>query len=58
MNLMSKNVYIDKLDDFVNKYNNTAHRTVKMKPIDVKDNAYVDSIEVNDKGPKFKLEIM
>ena len=58
MTAISKNVYLDVFDDFVNKYNNTAHRTVKMKPIDVKDNAYVDSIEVNDKGPKFKLEIM
>ena len=58
MAAISKNVYLDVFDYFVNKYNNTAHRTVKMKPIDVKDNAYVDSIEVNDKDPKFKLEII
>ena len=36
MTSISKNVYIDKLDDIVNKYNNTHHRTIKMKPIDVK----------------------
>ena len=36
MTLVSKNVYIDKLDDIVNKYNNTYHNTIKMKPIDVK----------------------
>ena len=38
MTSISKNVYIDKLDDIVNEYNNTYHRTIKMKPIDVKDN--------------------
>ena len=37
-----KNVYINKLDDIVNGYNNTYHRTIKMKPIDVKDNTYID----------------
>ena len=36
MTLISKSVYIDKLDDIVNKYNNTYHSTIKMKPIDVK----------------------
>ena len=40
---VSKNVYIDKLDDMVNEYNNTYHRTIKMKPVDVKDNTYIDS---------------
>ena len=35
-----KNVYIDKLDDIVNEYNNTYHRTIRMKPTDVKDNTY------------------
>ena len=39
---ISKNVYIDKLDDIVDEYNNTYHRTIKMKPIDVKDNTYID----------------
>ena len=39
---ISKNVYIDKLDDAVNKYIDTYHRTIKMKPIDVKDNTYIN----------------
>ena len=53
---ISKNVYIDKLDDIVNKYNNTYHTTIKMKPVDVKDNTYIDfKKEVNDKNPKFKV---
>ena len=56
MILVSKNVYIDKLDDIVSEYNNTYHRTIKMKPVDVKDNTYVDSKkEVNGKDPKFKV---
>ena len=42
MTSMSKNVYIDKLNDTVNECNNTYHRTIKMKPVDVKDNAYID----------------
>ena len=56
MTSVSKNVYIDKLDDIVNEYNNTYHRTIKMKPIDVKDNTYINiGKEVNDKDPKFKV---
>ena len=56
MTLASKNVYIDKLNDIVNEYNNTYHRTITMKPVDVKDNAYIDfSKEVNDKDSKFKV---
>ena len=56
MTLISKNVYIDKLDDIVNEYNNKYYRTIKMKPIDVKDNTYINSNkEVNDKDPKFKV---
>ena len=56
MTSLSKNVYIDKLDDTVNEYNNKYHRTIKMKTTDVKDNAYVDSIkEVNDKDKKNKV---
>ena len=39
---ISKNVYIDKLDDIVNEYNNAKHRTTKMKPTDVKDNTCID----------------
>ena len=38
---ISKNAYIDKLDDIVNKYNNTYHRTIKMKPVDVKPSACI-----------------
>ena len=49
-------MYIDKLDDIVNEGNNTYHRTIKVKPVDVKDNAYINSSkEVNDKDPKFKV---
>ena len=46
MTSVSKNVYMDKLDDIVNEYNNTYHRKIKMKPIDVKDNTYIDSAEL------------
>ena len=54
---ISKNVYIDKLDDIVNKYNNAYHRTIKMKPVDVKDNTYIDfKKQVNDKDLKFKVD--
>ena len=50
-------MYIDKLDDIVNEYNNTYHRTIKMKPVDFKDNTYIDfNKEVNDKDPKFKVD--
>ena len=46
----------DKLDDIVNKYNNINHRTIQMKPIDVKDNTYIDfGKEVNDNDLKFKV---
>ena len=56
MTSISKNLYINKLDGIVNEYNNTYHRTIKMKPIDVKDNTYVDSIkEVKDKDHKFQV---
>ena len=56
MTAISGDVYIDKLNDIVNEYNNTYHRTIKMKPVDVKDNAYIDSSkETNDKDPKFKV---
>ena len=53
---ISKNVYIDKLGDIVYEYNNTKHRTTKMKPIDVTDNTYIDfGKEVIDNDPKFKV---
>ena len=55
MTAISKNVYIDKLD-IVNEYNNTYHRTIKMKPVDVKDNTYINfEKEVNNKNPKFEI---
>ena len=55
MTSVSKNVYIDKLNDIVNECNNKYHRTIKMKPVDVKDNTYIDfEKQVNDKDPKFK----
>ena len=41
MTSISKNVYIDKLDDMVNKYNNIYHRTIKIKPVDVKPGIYI-----------------
>ena len=41
MTAISKNVYFDVLDNIGNKYNNTGHRTLKMKPIDVKDVKYI-----------------
>ena len=56
MTAISKNVYMDKLDDIVDEYNNSYHRSVKMKPIDVKDNTYIDfEKEVNNGDPKFKI---
>ena len=56
MTSISKNVYVDKLDDVVDEYNNTYHRTIKTKPIDVKNNTYIDfENKVNDKDPKFKV---
>ena len=56
MTSVSKNVYFDKLDDIVHKYSNKKHRTIKMKPIDVKDNAYIElDKEVNGNDPKFKV---
>ena len=49
-------MYVGKLDGIVNGYNNTYHRTIKMKPVDVRNNTYIDSNkEVNDKDPKFKV---
>ena len=56
MTSVSKNVYIDKLDNIVNEYNNTYHKTIKMKPVDVKDNTNIDlGKDVNDKNPKFQV---
>ena len=56
MTSISENVYIDKLDNTENKYNNTYHRTIKMKPPDGKDNTYINTDkEVNHKNPKFHV---
>ena len=56
MTSISKHVYIVKLDDIVNKYNNTYHRTTKMKPVDVKSSTYIVFNNENDnKCPKFKV---
>ena len=56
MTSVLKTVYIDKLDYIVHEYNNTFHRTIKMKQTDVKDNTYIDfEKEVNDEDPKFKV---
>ena len=46
----------DELDDIVNKYNNTYHSTIKVKPVDVKSKTYIDSSkEINNNDPKFKI---
>ena len=57
MTSMPKSVYIDKLDGIVNKYNNTYHVAIKMKPDDVKSNTYIDfSKEIKIlKDPKFEV---
>ena len=56
MTSISKNVYIDKLDDIVDEYNNAYQTTIKMKPIDVKDNTNINTDEeINNKDPKFKV---
>ena len=56
MTATSKNVYFDVLDEIVNKYNNTVHRTIKMKPIDVTSDYYAEYNEnSNKKDPKFKV---
>ena len=52
----TKYVYKDKLDDIVNKYNNTNDSTIKMKPVEVRSNRYSNSTkDINDKYPKFKI---
>ena len=56
MTSISKNMYINKLDDVVNKYNNIYHSTIKMKPVDLKSSTYNDLDKKNNKGgPKFKV---
>ena len=56
MTTILKNVYFDVLNDIVSKYNNTIHKTIKIKPIDVTNNSYVEYNEnSNKKNPKFKV---
>ena len=56
MTVISKNVYFDVLDDIVDKYNNTYHKTIKMKPVDVGDDSFAEyNEESNEKDPKFKV---
>ena len=56
MTSISKNVYVDKLDDIVNEYNNTYHRKIKMKPADVKPGNYTEyNVNSNYKDPSFKI---
>ena len=56
MTTISKNVYIDVLIDIANKYNNTVHRTIKIKPIDGTNDSDVEYNEdFNKKGSKFKV---
>ena len=56
MTSVSKNVYFDVLLDFVDEYNNTYHKTIKMKPMDVKGHYFAEYNEKsNEKDPKFKV---
>ena len=58
MTSISQNMFIDNLDDIVNNYNSTYRRTIKMRPVDVKPNTYIDcSKEINDKDPKSMFQI-
>ena len=57
MTFVSKNVYFDVLGDIVDKYKNTYHRTIKMKPIDVKSNSYAEyNVDSNEKEPKLNID--
>ena len=59
MTLVSKNMYIDKLDDIVSKYNNIYHSTIEMKPVDVNSNTHIHSSkETNDENSKFKKHFL
>ena len=56
MTLLSKNVYINKLDNIVNEYNNAYHRAIKINPHDVKLGKWIDfNVENDDKDPKFEI---
>ena len=56
MAAISKKLYFDVLDDIIKKYNNTVHRTIKMKPIDVTSDSYAEyDGDSNEKDPKCKV---
>ena len=56
MTAVLKNVYFHVLDDIVNKCNNTVHRTIKMKPIDIISDSYAEYTEdSNETKAKFKV---
>ena len=61
MTAISKKIYFDVLDDIVDEYNNTYHKTIKMKPVDVGDDSFAEyngiafNEESNEKYPKFKV---
>ena len=56
MTAISKNVYFDMLENIVDKYNNTVHRTIKLKPIDITSDSYAEyNKDSNEKDPKFKV---
>ena len=58
MNSISTNIYIGKLQYIIDKYNNTYHRIIKMKPIDVRTSTYINfNFANNDKDPTFKLGV-
>ena len=57
MKAVSKNVYFDILNDNIDDYNNTYHRAIKMKPIDVNSDSFAEyNEEYNEKDPKFKID--
>ena len=56
MRAISKNIYFDALKDIVNEYNNTIHRTIKIKPIDITSDSYAEYNKIsNKKNPKFRV---
>ena len=56
MTAISKNVYFDVLNYIVHEYNNTCHKTIKMKPVDVKSDSFAEhNKESNEKDSKFKV---
>ena len=57
MTAISKNVYFDVLNDIVDEYNNTYHKTIKMKPVDAKSDSFAEyNDESNEKNLKFKVD--